>query len=359
MNDNTLRSDKTTRYDRQSGQYGNLRAINFAGARENVGTQARDSAYQKEKMLLCKQEEHEIQLSAKQGDWRDDADDELEDQEQEAHYMYISNIQEVILDVADNSGPIFDTEPMEKVHTNDDNYNVFANERQHPEQPESVNDTYLVEQGDSSNMSNNGGKADPNDQMLQKERQLFVFLIEQMKIEIDGSKQNNKSLESSNKALREANMFLNNELKMYKESDFAKNKLNPTAKRLTNDVVEFYQTLKEEMVVNLKYFKSLENEVESLQSQLELQQTQFSNKINRLLREYYYVDHINAIIGVYNNLDEYSGVACDYLEAVAKCERLENELSKRNENVENKLFNELSKTFAELEKHYISIELSL
>ncbi|GJT31553.1 hypothetical protein Tco_0921972 [Tanacetum coccineum] len=50
-------------------------------------------------------------------------------------------------------------------------------------------------------------------------------------------------------------------------------KLNPTANRLTNDVDEFYQTLKEEMVADLKYFKSLENEVESLQSQLELQQT--------------------------------------------------------------------------------------
>ncbi|GKF67240.1 hypothetical protein Tco_0196919 [Tanacetum coccineum] len=50
-------------------------------------------------------------------------------------------------------------------------------------------------------------------------------------------------------------------------------KLNPTAKRLSNAVFEFYQSLKEEMVEDLKYFKSLENEVESLQSQLETQQT--------------------------------------------------------------------------------------
>ncbi|GKE75967.1 hypothetical protein Tco_1542087 [Tanacetum coccineum] len=154
-------------------------------------------------------------------------------------------------------------------------------------------------------MSNNRGEADQDDQMLQKERELLASLIEQMKIEIDGSKQNNKSLESSNKGLREANTFLNNEIKRYKKSDFMKNvelkcakayglleeqkvtstrhwnipvspdmkivieqKLNPTAKRLTNDVFEFYQTLKEEMVEDLKYFKSLENEVESLQSQL-------------------------------------------------------------------------------------------
>ncbi|GJZ24403.1 hypothetical protein Tco_0561862, partial [Tanacetum coccineum] len=152
---------------------------------------------------------------------KDDTDDEPEDQELEEHYMYMEKIQEVIPDVADNSRPIFDTEPFEKVHNTDDNYNVFANEREHPEQPESVNDTYLVEQGDtnitpdSSDISNNEGEADQDDQMHQQERELLASLIEQIKIEFDGSKQNNNSLESSNKALREANMFLNNKLKRY------------------------------------------------------------------------------------------------------------------------------------------------
>ncbi|GJW75680.1 hypothetical protein Tco_0135050 [Tanacetum coccineum] len=71
------------------------------------------------------------------------------------------------------------------------------------------------------------------------------------------------------------------------------------------------------MVEDLKSFKSLENEVKSLQSQLELQQTKFSNEIDRLSREYYYANHMNAILGVYNNLDEYSEMACDYLKADA------------------------------------------
>ncbi|GJZ25650.1 hypothetical protein Tco_0569903 [Tanacetum coccineum] len=112
---------------------------------------AQDSAYHKEKMLMY---------------------DEPEDQEFEAHYMYMAKIQEVTPDAADNSGPIFDDEPLQKVHSSDDNYNVFANERQHPEQPKYVNDTYLVEQGDtniihdSSYMSNNGEEADQDDQML-------------------------------------------------------------------------------------------------------------------------------------------------------------------------------------------------
>nr|GEV10442.1 hypothetical protein [Tanacetum cinerariifolium] len=92
-------------------------------------------------MLLCKKKEAGFQLNAEQ-DSKDDTDDELEDQELEAHYMYMAQIQEVTLDAADISGPIFDAEPLQKVQNDDDNYNVFANDREHPEQPESVNDTY-------------------------------------------------------------------------------------------------------------------------------------------------------------------------------------------------------------------------
>ncbi|GJY03815.1 hypothetical protein Tco_0369755 [Tanacetum coccineum] len=127
---------------------------------------AKDAAYHKEKMLLCKEEEDGFQLNAMQADWRDDTDDELEDQELEAHYLYLIQIQEVTPYAADNSGPIFDAEPLQKVQNDDDNYNVFANDREHPKQPESVNDTYPDEQGDTNittdslDMSNNRGEAD-------------------------------------------------------------------------------------------------------------------------------------------------------------------------------------------------------
>nr|GFC87879.1 hypothetical protein [Tanacetum cinerariifolium] len=63
--------------------------------------------------------------NTKQADWRDSTDEESEDQELEAHYMYMAKLQEVTPDADDNSGPIFDTEPLEKVSDND-NYNVFA-----------------------------------------------------------------------------------------------------------------------------------------------------------------------------------------------------------------------------------------
>nr|GFD29671.1 hypothetical protein [Tanacetum cinerariifolium] len=84
----------------------------------------KDAAYHREKMLLYKQEEAGIMLNAEQADWKDDTDDESDDQKLEAHYMYMTKLQQVSLDAVD-SGPIFDTEPEQKVQ-NDDHYDVFA-----------------------------------------------------------------------------------------------------------------------------------------------------------------------------------------------------------------------------------------
>ncbi|GKA25649.1 hypothetical protein Tco_0711758 [Tanacetum coccineum] len=178
---NTSRAnqDNTPRTNRGNG-YDNQRAVNVVGARENVGTQ--DAAYHKEKTLLCKQDEAGFKLSADQANWRDDTNDELEDHELEAHYMYMARIEEVSPNVAENSGP----------------------------QPESVNDTYMVEHDDSNviidslDMSNNGGEADQDDDDdLAREH-----LVDKLKSEIEDFKTKNKSLESSNNHFKEANTEL-------------------------------------------------------------------------------------------------------------------------------------------------------
>nr|GFC03055.1 hypothetical protein [Tanacetum cinerariifolium] len=98
---------------------------------------AKDAAYYREKMLLCKQEEAGIQLNAEQADWKDNTDDESDDQELEAHYMYMAKIQEI--------------------NQNDEDVD------------------------------------------LAEERELLPFLIEKLKCEIDESKNHNKFLETSNK----------------------------------------------------------------------------------------------------------------------------------------------------------------
>nr|GEZ42537.1 integrase, catalytic region, zinc finger, CCHC-type, peptidase aspartic, catalytic [Tanacetum cinerariifolium] len=205
--------DNSSRINRSTG-YENQRIGNVVGARETVGSivkpkRVKDAAYHREKMLLCKQEEARIQLNVEQADWRDDTDDdELEDQELEAHYMYMAQLQEVSPDATD-FGPIFDAEPLHKV-SHDDHYNVFAIESEHPEQSEFVHVTYPIEQDahnviiDSLDMSYDREEIDQNDDDndLANERELLASLIEKLKCEIDESKNHNKFLETSNKDLK-------------------------------------------------------------------------------------------------------------------------------------------------------------
>ncbi|GJX88504.1 gag-pol polyprotein, partial [Tanacetum coccineum] len=199
--DNTPRINKGTRYDNQ-------RVVNVAGARENVGTQVvQQSGIQ---CYNCKEYGHVARECQKQKRAKDAAyhkEKMLLYQELEAHYLYMAQIQEVTLDVTDNSGPIFDVEPLQKVKNNDDNYNVFAIESEHPEQPESVNDTYPVDKDkhniiiDSLDMSYDREQDDRDDDDLVNERDLLASLIEKLKCEIDDRKNHNKFLETSNKAL--------------------------------------------------------------------------------------------------------------------------------------------------------------
>nr|GEV20740.1 hypothetical protein [Tanacetum cinerariifolium] len=160
-NNNLKTSSNTSRVNQDNTPRTNIRTGECQKPKR-----AKDVAYHKEKILLCKQEEARIQLSTEQVDWRDDTDDEPEDRELEAHYLYKAKIQEVSLDAADNSGPVFDVVPLQKVQNDNDNYNVFSNDREHPEQLGSINDTYPDEQGDTNittdslDMSTNREEAD-------------------------------------------------------------------------------------------------------------------------------------------------------------------------------------------------------
>nr|GEY35745.1 Gag-Pol polyprotein [Tanacetum cinerariifolium] len=242
--------DNSPRINRGTGiQCYNYKEFGHVAREYQKPKRAKDVAYHREKMLLCKQEEAGIQLNTEQADWRDDTDDESEDQELEAHYMYMAQIQEVSPDAAD-SGPIFDYEPVQKVST-DDHYNVFAIESEHPEQSESVRDTYPIEQDehiviiDSLDMSHDREQIDENDDDadLANERELLASLIVKLKCEIDNSKNHNKFLETSNKVLVEK---LNGEIKDFKNKNIslessnnrfkeANNKLSETNKLLYND----------------------------------------------------------------------------------------------------------------------------
>nr|GEY18112.1 hypothetical protein [Tanacetum cinerariifolium] len=140
-NNNLRTSSNTSRANQDNSPwinrnvgYENQWIGNVAGARETVGStvvrksgiqcynckefghvarecqklkRLKDAAYHREKMLLCKQEEVGIQLNAEQADWRDDTDDdELEDQELEARYMYMAQLQQMELECAKVRGDL-------------------------------------------------------------------------------------------------------------------------------------------------------------------------------------------------------------------------------------------------------------
>ncbi|GKA23165.1 hypothetical protein Tco_0709127 [Tanacetum coccineum] len=226
---NTSRAnqDNTPRINRGTG-YDNQRVVNVAGARENV-------VYHKEKMLFCKQKEARFQLNAEKADWRDDIDDEPKDQELEAHYLYIAQIQEVTPDAARNFGPILNAEPLSI--------------------PESINDTYLVEQDehniiiDSIDMSYDREHDDQDDDDLAKEHDLLASLIEKLKFEIDDNKNRNKFLESLNKALVDK---LKGEIKDFKTKNKSLESSNNHFKEANNELPKTNQL----MFKDLKKFQA-------------------------------------------------------------------------------------------------------
>ncbi|GJT59068.1 hypothetical protein Tco_1002601 [Tanacetum coccineum] len=171
--------DTTLKYknDNQSRQFGNQRTMIVVGAKETV----------------------------EQSDWLADTDENIDEQELEAHYTYMAKIQEVL-----NADSCTDSDPLEQVQY-DTGYNVFANEIQHSEQSESFSNTWVVETGDrnvitaSPDMCDNDIQNDQNDVECDNERVALANLIANLKLDVN----ENKNIQ---KQLKKANITLANEL---------------------------------------------------------------------------------------------------------------------------------------------------
>nr|GEX07024.1 retrovirus-related Pol polyprotein from transposon TNT 1-94 [Tanacetum cinerariifolium] len=403
--DNSPRINRGTRYESQ-------RICNVVGARETVGTmvvqksgiqcynckefrhvarecqkpkRVKDEAYHKEKMLLCNQEEAGIQLNAEQADWRDDTDDKLEDQELEAHYMYMAQIQVVSPDAAD-SGPIFDTEPLQKVQNND-NYNVFAIESEHPEQSKSVHDTYPIEKDehnmiiDSLDMSYDREEIDQyDDDDLANERDLLASSIEKLKCEIDDNKnQMKKKLSAHQKTISILSQSKKAQIKLYKtREDKELDKviaLENKVKVLDNIVYKIGQSVQTMNMLNSKcktsfakpeFLKKAQRvnprlyDIGCYNDNLALLlapesdevihlEKESRSKLSDLIRPFDY-EKLNNLYDLFVPQHEVTSLQCDYLEMLEKYECLEKELSKSKM---------MSKSFEALQKHAINLEIDL
>nr|GFB38783.1 hypothetical protein [Tanacetum cinerariifolium] len=210
--------------------------------------------------------------------------------------MYMAKLQQVSPDV-DDSGPIFDKEPEQKVQ-NDDHYEVFAIDCQHSEQSESVHNTYLLEQDaqnvsiESVDMIYDSEQIDQNDEDidLAKERELLAPLIQKLKCEIDETKNRNTLLETSNKVLVEKlkseiadfktkNKSLteaNNKLSVENDQLYADNKYTPTI----NDLNQTVSELKDKLSVQQDTISILKQQNDA---QIKLYKTQEDKDIEKVI----------------------------------------------------------------------------
>ncbi|GJU44690.1 retrovirus-related pol polyprotein from transposon TNT 1-94 [Tanacetum coccineum] len=375
--------------DNQTGQFRNQRAVNVARARDTVGGQVvqqsgiqcfnckefghfakecrkpkrvKDSTYHKEKMLLCKQAEKGVQLQAEQSDWLADTDEEIDEQELEAHYSYMAKIQEV-----PNADLGTDYEPLERVQY-DTGYN---------------NDQNAIE--------------------CDNERVALANLIANLKLDVDENKKIQKQLKKANASLTqdltECKSILAETSRTIGESNsiqdsclvslqnkqieferevvdqawvkhskdhfraltahdmeiLIKTCLMPLALKTQNDSFVFVHELKQEMHADLKYVKSIEKEIDELESD----KAEFSNMYDMLLQECVSNDVMCSYLHSLSDLDAHTELQCLYIHKVKECDCLAQKLSKQTEYVSKEVYTELLRSFAKLEKHSISLELAL
>nr|GEW88604.1 integrase, catalytic region, zinc finger, CCHC-type, peptidase aspartic, catalytic [Tanacetum cinerariifolium] len=260
-------------------------------------------------------------------------DEEIDEQELEAHYNYMAKIHEV--PTADTCA---DSEPLQQVQ-NDTRYNVFANDLQHSEKSESISNTCIVETDDSNvipdslDMCEDDIHNDQNDVESDDERVTLANLIANLKLDVDENKKIQKQLKKANttlaQELKECKTILAETSKTLKESnsvrdsflvalqnkqtEFEKYKafndrtidydklqqdqfrvptaqdmdipvktcLMPLSLNTQNDSFIFVHELKQEMHADLKYVESLKKEID----ELEFDKAEFSNMYDMILQE--------------------------------------------------------------------------
>nr|GEY28637.1 retrovirus-related Pol polyprotein from transposon TNT 1-94 [Tanacetum cinerariifolium] len=382
------------------------KTVNVVGARENVGSsvvqqsriqcfnckefrhfakecrnpkRVKDSTYHKEKMLLCKQAEQGVSLQAEQYDWLADTDEEIDDQELEAHYNYMEKIQEL----------------------------------QHSEQSESISNTCLVETDDSNvipdspDICEDDIHNDQNGVESDDERVTLANLIANLKLDVDENKKIQKQLKKANttlaQELKECKTILAETSKSLKESisvrdsclvalqtkqaEFEKYKafndrtvdydklelklnetleivdnawvkhlkdqfrtpnaqdmeillqtcLMPLAIKTQNDSFLFVHELKQEMHADLKNVESLKKEIDKLESD----KVEFSNMYDMILQECVSNDVKCSYLLSLSDLDALDELQCLYLHKVKECDYLAQKLSKQTESISKEVHSEI------------------
>nr|GEU35969.1 retrovirus-related Pol polyprotein from transposon TNT 1-94 [Tanacetum cinerariifolium] len=357
--------------DDHSRQFRNQRTVNVAGAREKVGSmvvqqsgiqcfnckefrhfakecrkpkRVKDSAYHKEKMLLCKQAEQGVPLQVEQYDWLADTDEEVDEQELEAHYNYMAKIQEV--SIADSGT---DSELVEQ-----DDRNVT------PDSPDMCEDDIQNDQND----------VESNDECVVLANLIANLKLDIKQAEFEKYKAFNDRTIDYDKLKRKLNEALGQlalkdieineglktkayEISMVKQKHDELMKHSLLTKSHYAGLVK--QKIKQEMHADLKYVESLEKEIDELESD----KAEFSDTYDVILQECVSNDVKCSYLQSLSDLDALAELQCLYLHKVKECDCLAQKLSNQTVSVSKKVHNELLQRFAKVEKHLISLEIAL
>ncbi|GJY79685.1 retrovirus-related pol polyprotein from transposon TNT 1-94, partial [Tanacetum coccineum] len=259
--------------------------MTFAGARETVGIQVvqqngiqyfnckgfghyakecrkpkrvKDYSYHKEKMMMCKQAKHGVPLQVEQADWLMDMDEEIDEQELEAHYSFMAKIQEVLPEESSST-----EQPLEQRVAL---ANLIANLTLNTEENKTI-----LKQLKKANASLTQELEECKTNLDETSRALWEATSCQDSCVI--------ALQNKQKELEKYIAFNDRTI----DYDILQTKLNETLGLLARKDID----IKEEMHEDYEYVQSLEKEVDELESE----KADFSNIYDLLLEEYVDVDN--------------------------------------------------------------------
>ncbi|GJX09189.1 integrase, catalytic region, zinc finger, CCHC-type containing protein [Tanacetum coccineum] len=308
-------------------------------------------------------------------------------------------------DVTDIS-PTYDIELMVEVPYIAE-YNVFAVDTQHSEQPESISNTCVVETGDSNvipdspNMCDNDIQNDQNDVECDDKRVELANLIANLKLDVDENKKIQKQLKKANttldqelnecksilaetsRTLGESNSIWDSlvalqnkqtEFERYKNLndrtvDYEKleHKLNETLGLLAQKDID----IKEGLKLKAYEISVLKEKHDELVKQRLLTKSHYEGLVKEKtqndsltfvheLKQEMHVD-LKYVESLKNEIDKLESDKAEFSNMfdmlLQQC--VSNELSKQTETVSKEVYNKLLQSFAKLEKHSISLELAL
>ncbi|GJV21721.1 retrovirus-related pol polyprotein from transposon TNT 1-94 [Tanacetum coccineum] len=359
----------------------------------------KDYAYHKEKMMMCKQAEQGVPLQAEQADWLEDTDEEIDEQELEAHYSYMAKIQEV--SPAESSSTDTPLEQCTHMFWEKDDSNVipvfikymYYDIRLIKMRTECVDELltelekydkplidlrFVNQKHDELVKKSLLTRSQFEGQLKEKTKVISDLKVKEGKdidtmIEMDKQiKFLNEILYKRNQSIQTIHMLAPKYASLMVDQPLLSNSAfpNPTAKTmevliktllmpLSNKTILdshcFVHELKREMNDDLEYVNSLEKELDELESE----KADFSNIYDLLLEECVSKDVTCSYLHSLSDLNANTELQCLYLHKVKECECLAQKLSKQTESVNKEVHNKLLKSFAKLEKHSISLELSL